>query len=123
MNDTYAALDKYLRSNDQLKTSGYIITGGWIQTQYVVLAMMEETESDEVIKHLREEVYRQQLHIGNLIAFLIEFQGDADVASLIEQLVTVKGAYDQLVDAKDVVGEKIEKLQSAISTMRTKITS
>ena len=123
INDAYEALDKYLRSNDQLKTAGYIITGGWMQTQHIVLAMIEESESGEVLTHLQGEVYKQQLHIGNLITFLIEYQNDADVASLIEHLAKVKGAYDQLVDAMDVDGAKMKNLQSVITEMRTSITN
>lgn len=121
INDTYKALDKYLRSNNQQKTAGYIITGGWMQTQYIVLVMIDDAQSGEILEHLREEVYKQQLHIGNLITFLIEYQDDADVASLIEHLASVKGTYDQLVDAVDVEGDKMQNLKSAISAMRTKI--
>jgi hypothetical protein len=123
INDTYKAIDRYLRSNDQQKTASYIITGGWMQTQYIVLGMIDDTQSGDILEHLRKEVYKQQMHIGNLITFLIEYQGDADVASLIEHLATVKGAYDRLVDVGDVDGEKKENLKSAINSMRTKITS
>jgi len=121
INDAYKALDKYLRSNDQQKTAGYIITGGWMQTQHIVLVMIDDAEAGRVMEHLKEDVYKQQLHIGNLITFLIEYQDDTDVASLIEQLVLVKGAYDQLVDSVDVEGEKIKNLKSTISAMRNQI--
>jgi len=121
INDAYKALDKYLRSNDQQKTAGYIITGGWMQTQHIVLVMIDDAEARVMMEHLREEVYKQQSHIGNLITFLIEYQDDTDVASLIDQLAVVKGEYDQLVDAVDVEGEKVENLKSAVSVMRDQI--
>jgi len=121
INDAYRAVDTYLRSNDQLKTAGYMLTGGWMQTQYIVLSMLEGSESETVVNHLRGEVYKQQLNIANLTSFLVEYQSDPHVASLIEELATVKGAYDLLVDAMDVEGGKLEGLKVAISTLRSKI--
>lgn len=121
INDAYEAVDKYLESNDQLKTAGYIISGGWAQTQYIVLYLLTDTEHEELLNHLRNEVYNQQLHIGNLISFLIEYQNDSHVATLIEQLAAVKGAYDLLIDAGDVTGDKMDGLVSAIAQFRSEI--
>jgi len=121
INEVYEALDTYLESNDQLKTAGYIISGGWAETQHIVLYLVKDTQSESLLEHLRNEVYKQQLHIGNLISFLTEYGSDSDVNALIEQLATVKEAYDLLIDAGDVTGDKMDGLVSAISKFRSNI--
>lgn len=123
LNDAYKALDKYLQTNDQLKTSGYILSGGWLQSQYIVLNVLEESESDSLSLHLQSEIYAQRQHVENLISFLIEYQGDQGIATLIEQLVGVKNVYDRLTEAEKITGDKLVELKAAIAKIRTTIIS
>ncbi len=99
-NDLYFTTFDHLESNERGNTLALVMAGGWIESVFMVTSMEPTYKKDSpVITRVAEQKYT----LDNLIDFMKKYQSDADVASVLKQLVDLKSDFDKIEDPKGPV--------------------
>jgi len=132
--DSYINIVRYLESSNRKKTLALIVTGGWIETNYVVVNLLDSYKQDPKVI----ELLAGQKHVFvNLFASLEQLKSDEGIQRTINDLQTLKAFYEGLEVQKDekatvaktkgdkiVVGgsAKIIMTQEQFNTLKKEIT-
>lgn len=89
--------DLYLTSFDNLNNNergadlSLMLAGGWIESIYLMSSMVKDFEKD---KTTAERIADQKSSLDNLIEFMNQYQSNADVKSVADQLGGLKTLFD-----------------------------
>ena len=144
--DSYLGIVRYLESSNRKKSLALIVTGGWLESIYVVSNMISNYEQDENVIQLLAD---QKLVVENLMSYLEQNKYDDNIQRTINDLKPLSSIYAKLetkaeekdpktekkenteIDGKIIVGgsdkivmtkEQFIKLKDEISKLRNKIT-
>lgn len=137
-NDTYFQAYSYLEENERGSTLALIVLGGWIESVYIMTNLSEYEEGSSLVERIGE----QKLTFENLMGFLMKYQDDEDVLSVMEELMDVENLLvgldeEEVGDAQTtqedgmfvlsggtkiiVTKEQFNELKSLITDLRTEI--
>jgi len=137
-NDTYFQAYSYLEDNDRGSTLALIVLGGWIESLHIMTNLNEYEEGSALVERIGE----QKLTFENLMGFLMKYQDDADVLSVMEELMDIESLLlsldeEEIGDAETtqqdgmyvlsggtkivVTKEQFEKLKTLVTELRTEI--
>ncbi len=143
--DSYYDIVRYLEKNDRKRSLALIVTGGWLESMYVVTNLVTEfKEKSGSIQRIAD----QKQVFDNLLKYLNQQGADENIQATIKDLEPVKAAYDKIEEVSTgnadntdnanaanktqiVVGgskkvvitaEQYKALKEAISTVRNKLT-
>jgi len=94
MTDTYRKFDSYLQNNNRNEIGVLIITGGWIESLYILSVNAVEQKNRKIINRLGE----QKHPLDNLIELLSPYYYKSEVyANLIDSLVDLAYEFDGII--------------------------
>lgn len=82
-NDTYYDAYSYLQENQRGSTLALIVIGGWVESIHILANSGDFVEGSEFSKRLAD----QRLTMENLMGFLMEYQDDDNVSTIMEELI------------------------------------
>ena len=92
-NTLYFSSIAALENGDKASTLSLVITGGWIESVYLVTNMAKKFKADDpAIGRVAEQKYT----LENLLGYLNKYKADANVSSVTGQLNELKDVFDQL---------------------------
>ncbi len=91
-NDTYFDIIRYLERTDRINTLALLAAGGWLETMYLVVNLVEYKEHDPTVQQIAD----QKLIFNNLYKFLEQNLSDPNVKSVYDDFKPLKEIYDQL---------------------------
>ena len=121
MDNAFSQTDTYLRNNQRLESATLMLTGSWVESQYILVrALIEANGKGDLVK-LYEKITEQKSHLKSLIDLLME-QKTNDCTKYKTELEKVKVSYDAIenIDAIDEV--KLEKLSAELKIVKEMIT-
>jgi hypothetical protein len=99
--NSYNQIDDYLRNNDRGHLSALMITGVWIEAQYLACQVAKDYDHEE----LRNRVGEQKIIINDLLLLLIPYKDSSDdFSKLYEDFEMLKDVY-RGVDITFTMGE------------------
>ena len=141
--DSYLSIVRYLESSNRTKTLALIVTGGWIESIYVVTNLIDNFDPTlDAVQILAD----QKLVIENLMSYLEQNKSDDNIQRTINDLKNLQKIYQSLatVDVennqntnkendKDVIviggnkkiimtQQQFEQIKAEIAKIRNKIT-
>ncbi len=141
-NDTYVDIVSYLEAAERQKTLAQIVTGGWVESIYVVCNLIDSYEKNTKIISL---LASQKVIIANLMMYLKQQKDDDNVKLTIKDLEPIAKFYESLKtktlkegtpkkknDNRIIVGgnveviltkQEFEVLKNEITKLRNKITN
>jgi hypothetical protein len=81
--ETYFDAYSYLEENERGAALSMIIIGGWVESVYLMSNSGEFVEGSEFSKRIAD----QKLTMENLMGFLMKYQDDEDVLSIMEEMI------------------------------------
>jgi hypothetical protein len=81
--ETYFDAYSYLEENQRGAALSMIIIGGWVESVYLMSNSGEFVEGSEFSKRIAD----QKLTMENLMGFLMKYQDDEDVLSIMEEMI------------------------------------
>ena len=120
MDALYSETDNYLRSNDRLLVASQILTGSWIESQYLTMQLLKDAEQNDKNKVVYEKVFEQRVHIESLIKLLTEFEKEKSIKDLLVELKQLSKLYSE-IKSSSVDKASISKLTEKLQSMRTKM--
>lgn len=118
MDAVYAETDNYLRSNARLLAATQILTGSWIESQYITLNLLKNVEKNGNNEALFVKVYEQQVHAENLVKLLAEFEKEKDFKYIIDGVKDLAAMYKEL-KSDSIDKSSIEKISTRLTALRT----
>jgi hypothetical protein len=92
-NSLYFSSIAALENGDKASTLALVITGGWIESVYLVTNMAKKFKADDpAIGRVAEQKYT----LENLLGYLGKYKTDENVAAVTAQLNELKSVFDQL---------------------------
>ncbi len=81
--DSYLSIVRYLESSNRKKSLALIVTGGWVESIFVVSSMIDNYEQDENVIQLLAD---QKLVLENLMSYLDQNKYDDNIKRTINDL-------------------------------------
>jgi hypothetical protein len=89
----FAKTDLYLKNNSQEQISAFVITGGWIESFYLLCSIYSQTRNKDILPFL----YQQKFVLDNIIKNLSPYyKKTQEMESLINDLVEIAYEFDIL---------------------------
>ncbi len=106
--DSYFSIVRYLESSNRKKSLALIVTGGWIESIYVVTNLVSTyKQGSDVVQLLAD----QKLVVSNLMSYLEQNKSDDNIQRTINDLKNLQKIYDSLGSIEQE-GEKPEVADS-----------
>ncbi len=121
IDEAYGATDNYLKSNERLVSATEILTGSWLEGQYLTVNLLKTQERSEKNEPLYQRIYEQGLHLDNIIKTIEQFQNDKELMSLKKDFDNLLALYKELHSPQDVTKEYLEKLSANIAIVRNQL--
>ncbi|MBN1250535.1 MAG: hypothetical protein JXR51_14835 [Bacteroidales bacterium] len=91
--DSYFSIVRYLESSNRKKSLALIVTGGWVESIFVVSNMIDNYEQDPAVIQLLAD---QKLVIDNLMSYLDQNKYDDNIQRTINDLKPLSTIYESL---------------------------
>jgi hypothetical protein len=121
VDEAYFEVDNYMKNNERALASTEMLTGSWVESQYITLNMISKVDRSEKNALLFEKVFEQKRHLASLVSLLKEYENEKDLKPIIEKLSVLNTVYtsmktDQLNDKKymTMLAEKITEIRKMI---------
>lgn len=105
-NDTYFEAYAYLEENEKGPTLGLIVTGGWIESMYIVTHLVDKYSDNNPIV---DRIAGQKYSLENLMGFLLSYSDDENVGMALAELEKVLAVYEMMEETGDIENTKLEK--------------
>ena len=115
----YDTMEEYLLKQDRVETATQLLTGGWIETQYLLILSLQQMP--EPTKHLKYHVFEQRVHLARLLKLLSEFKDEAGLEAEHDKLVTLEESFLKIHETEDVSHELLMELANEIEEIRNDI--
>ncbi len=89
--------DQYLKDNQRNIATATIAAGGWIEAMYIVTAIAEKTQKEDVIGLVGD----QKIVLTNLINMLDQFKADEDINALLIEMKGIAAIYESVKATQD----------------------
>lgn len=100
--DSYLSIVRYLESSDRKKTLALIVTGGWVESIYVVVNILDSYNQDAKVISL---LASQKHVVSNLFSYLEQMKFDDNINRTINELQPLKTFYESLEVQKEEIKE------------------
>ena len=123
IDEAYGATDSYLKSNERLVSATEILTGSWLEGQYLTVNLLKDKDRSEQNEPIYQRIYEQGLHLDNIIKIMDEFKSDKELQSIKKNFDELLEMYKELHSSKDVTKAYLDKLAAKIAEVRNQIIS
>jgi hypothetical protein len=121
--NSYAEVDKTLKSNERIGLASLVVTGGWLEGLYSTLVTLGNTPKNEKSQGLYKKIWEQKNHLDMIIGLLEQFKDDKSIAAIMEDFKGIKSVYDNLSDKSSINETEMAALTKKVSEVRNKITA
>jgi len=121
IDDAYYEVDNYMRNNERALTATQMLTGSWIESQYIALALLKDVEMNDKNKFLFDKIFEQKRHIESLVSLLKEYEKEKDFRPLIDEIGKLNDYYKNMKTTDVGNKEFMSKLFKNVSAIRTSI--
>lgn len=121
--NSYAEVDKTLKSNERIGLASLVVTGGWLEGLYATLTTLGSTPKNEKSAGLYRKLWEQKNHLNMIIGLLEQFKDDKSFTPIIEDFKSIKSVYDGLADKSTLSEAEVATLAKKVGEVRGKIIS
>ncbi|MDA9564203.1 hypothetical protein N9R81_05980 [Flavobacteriales bacterium] len=115
----YDAMEEYLSNEGRIETATQLLTGGWIETQHIMMQSLQKMENPTDL--LKNHVFEQRNHLASLLKLLGEFKGEAGLEAEHDKLVKLEESFLKIHETEDVSHELLVELANEIQEIRDDI--
>ncbi len=114
--------DVYLRNNQRVQTAATVFTGSWLESLYLSCKAGEKLQDPALKAKVRNNLWEQRLHLGNLVKLLSDFQSDKEIAALLNDLDPIHQEIIINRQPSELTDEDMSSISAKIYALRDKTT-
>jgi hypothetical protein len=115
--------DVYLRNNQRVQTAATVFTGSWLESLYLSCKAGEKLQDPALKAKVRNNLWEQRLHLGNLVKLLSDFKSDKEIAALLNDLDPIHQEIIANRQPSELSDEDMSSISAKIYTLRDKTTN
>jgi hypothetical protein len=119
--DSYTQVDQSLKGDERVGIAALVVTGSWLEGLYLSTRTFVDSEKNPDNMPLYKTIGGQKQSLGIVIKLLNEYNKDAYIAALIEDLKGITSLYDKVTNDAVMnerqlifINQKVEKLRNKI---------
>lgn len=89
----FNSINHYLQTQSRANLSVLLLVGGWVEAMQITCQVAAK---DSKNKELQEKVGEQKIILEQIVLLLSFYKDDANMASLLNDMETLKGAFDKI---------------------------
>lgn len=109
----FEKINKYLREQDQVHLSVLMLTGGWLESIYILTQAAKQSNNQE----LNRRIGLQKTILDNIVSLLSAYQSDPNVGKLLSELKELKKLFDQVAINYTYKKPTYEKMDGMVMTI------
>jgi hypothetical protein len=121
IDEAYYEVDSYMRNNERALTSTQMLTGSWVESQFITLSLIKDDSKNDRNKILFDKVFEQKRHAESLASLLKEYEKEKEFAIIISEINKINAILKEM-KASDVENKVfLNRLFEAIKNLRSLI--
>lgn len=118
IDEAYYEVDNYMRNNERALAATQMLTGSWIESQYITLTLIKDVAKDEKNTLLFEKVFEQKRHLASLVSLLKEYEKEKTFKPVIDQIYELNNLYSSMKNEDVSNKEFLNKLATSVAKIR-----
>ncbi len=118
--DSYTEVDKTLKNNERVGMASLVVVGSWIEGLFLTTKTFVNAPNHENKKEIYDIVWKQKLHLDNIIKLLEEFKNEKPFADILADLTDIKSLFSNLEKGSELNEKEIILLQQKVEKLRNK---
>lgn len=118
IDEAYYEVDNYMRNNERALAATQMLTGSWIESQYITLTLIKDVAKDEKNAMLFDKVFEQKRHLASLVSLLKEYEKEKAFKPLIDQIYELNNQYSAMKNEDVSNKEFLNKMASSVAKIR-----
>jgi hypothetical protein len=118
IDEAYYEVDNYMRNNERALAATQMLTGSWIESQFITLTLIKDVAKNEKNGMLFDKVFEQKRHLASLVSLLKEYEKEKAFKPTIDQIYELNKVYDAMQVADASNKEFLNKLAAAVAKIR-----
>lgn len=119
--DSYTEVDKTLKSNERIGLAGLVVAGSWLEGLYLSTKSCVDAPKTPENKEVYAIIWKQKLHLDNIIKLLIDFKNEPYYAGVLNELNDIKSVYDHLATGTEINEKELLLLHQKVEKLRNRI--
>lgn len=121
IDEAYYEVDNYMRNNERALAATQMLTGSWIESQYITLTLIKDVDKNEKNGMLFDKVFEQKRHLASLVSLLKEYEKEKAFKPVIEQFYELNKQYDAMQTSDASNKEFLNKLAASVAKIRNSL--
>jgi hypothetical protein len=118
IDEAYYEVDNYMRNNERALAATQMLTGSWIESQFITLSLIKNVDKNEQNAMLFDKVFEQKRHLASLVSLLKEYEKEKTFKPLIDQIYELNNQYSAMKTADVSNKEFLTKLATSVAKIR-----
>ncbi len=118
IDEAYYEVDNYMRNNERALAATQMLTGSWIESQFISLSLIKNVDKNEQNAMLFDKVFEQKRHLASLVSLLKEYEKEKTFKPLIDQIYELNNQYSAMKTADVSNKEFLTKLATSVAKIR-----
>ncbi len=121
IDEAYYEVDNYMRNNERALAATQMLTGSWIESQYITLMLIKDEAKNDKNAMLFGKIFEQKRHLASLVSLLKEYEKEKAFKPLIDQIYELNKLYDSMKTEDASNKDFLNKLAAAVGKVRASI--
>jgi hypothetical protein len=118
IDEAYYEVDNYMRNNERALAATQMLTGSWIESQYITLTLIKDVAKNEQNSMLFDKVFEQKRHLASLVSLLKEYEKEKAFKPVIDQIYELNTLYSSMKAEDASNKEFLNKLATSVAKIR-----
>jgi len=121
IDEAYFEVDNYMRNNERALAATQMLTGSWLESQFITLSLIKDVAKNEKNAMLFEKVFEQKRHLASLVSLLKEYEKEKTFKPVIDQIYELNNYYSAMKTEDLSNKEYLNKLAGIVAKIRTSL--
>jgi hypothetical protein len=118
IDEAYFEVDNYMRNNERALAATQMLTGSWIESQYITLTLIKDVAKSEQNAMLFDKIFEQKRHLASLVSLLKEYEKEKAFKPFIDQIYELNTQYSAM-KLEDVTNKEfLNKMAGSVAKIR-----
>lgn len=118
IDEAYYEVDNYMRNNERALAATQMLSGSWIESQYITLTLIKDVAKNEQNSMLFDKVFEQKRHLASLVSLLKEYEKEKAFKPVIDQIYELNTLYSSMKAEDASNKEFLNKLANSVAKIR-----
>jgi hypothetical protein len=118
IDEAYYEVDNYMRNNERALAATQMLTGSWLESQFITLSLIKDVAKNEKNAMLFDKIFEQKRHLESLVSLLKEYEKEKAFKPVIDQIYELNNQYNSMKIEDASNSAFLNKLAASVAKIR-----